>query len=113
MIINREVTDPRTPLQKLRRTTLYRYLKLCGQDVSDSMPVTRLRALVTENNLPIPDEDKVDEKWFSKRREENNFDIYEDMKRPDLIRLAAMRGIERPISLKNDELKEALRGHAS
>lgn len=125
----------RTPYEKARRTTLYRYLKLNDVDCHDSDSATSLRAKCQDNGLPPPDEDKVNQAWFEKtkidmeeqpkqtngpvivstnmveKRNDQDFleDKLEQLKRPDLVKLAASLGIKNAIKMKNPDLKQAIK----
>lgn len=102
-----EHVDTRTPLQRYRKTQLLRWLDLNGISQDDNTPVTKLHGIVTEAGFDFPDPRDIDEAWFASKGGATKFG---QMKRPQLIKAAAEKGIPNPIKLKNEELIAALEG---
>lgn len=99
----RQTIDTRTPFQKVRRTTLYRYLNLNGVNCSDNDTVEKLRNMVLDAGLGVPDVEKVNQAWFKREKKEPK-----ELKRPDLVKKASELGIESPMKMTNEQLREAI-----
>ena len=70
IVSERQTIDTRTPLQKVRRTTLFRFLTMSGVECSDNDTAEKLRTMVMDEKLGEPDVLKVNEAWAKFRAKE-------------------------------------------
>ena len=113
LIQSRETIDTRTPLQKIRRTVLYRFLTLSGVKCSDNDSAIKLRGMIEERGLGVPNVQAVNDAWLKRQeapeeapKEEKSVD---EMKRTELVKLASQLGIKGFMKMKNPQLIEAIK----
>lgn len=103
----RETIDTRTPLQKIRRTTLFRFLTLNGVECSDNDTQEKLKTMVEDSGLGVPIPERVDAAW-SERKKDGAKEGEDKMKRPEMIKIASELKIEGFMKMKNPELEKAI-----
>jgi hypothetical protein len=118
--------DTRTPLEKLRRLGLYRLLKENGHDISENMEYTKMLhfAKAYEDQLDWrkvevrddgfggyivrkPQSHIDEEREFDKKYQALKTEL-ESLKRPKLMDKAKELSVPHNISMKNDEIIEAI-----
>lgn len=108
LIGTKQIVDERPQLDRIRRTTLYRFLTLNGVKCHDGDSHTTLKSKMVDNGLFSPemviDEKKINEAWAKKRANEQD----KKMTRQEMIKKASELKIPNAMKMKNPELEEAI-----